>query len=170
MSEAPACASGQGGAKQRLQGRLAQLVRASRLHREGRRFESVAAYQRLPSPARFADLCPRYVCVHGESRGAAEVRPLCNIIPEVDCVAILEPRYCRCAADSSLHLAILLKFCSPQVVRRGLDWSEQGPPAADPGCRGRICHIGGLVAALDVAASCSRRPEAHCEARTHSLE
>jgi hypothetical protein len=29
-------------------GRLAQLVRASRLHREGRRFESVAAYQ--PSP------------------------------------------------------------------------------------------------------------------------
>ena len=32
----------------RRRGRLAQLVRASRLHREGRQFESVAAYQ--PSP------------------------------------------------------------------------------------------------------------------------
>src|ERR1700682_3662474 len=29
----------------RRRGRLAQLVRASRLHREGRRFESVTAYQ-----------------------------------------------------------------------------------------------------------------------------
>src|SRR4051812_3243419 len=34
----------------RRRGRLAQLVRASRLHREGRQFESVAAYQ----PSRFA--------------------------------------------------------------------------------------------------------------------
>jgi hypothetical protein len=32
----------------RRRGRLAQLVRASRLHREGREFESLAAYQ--PSP------------------------------------------------------------------------------------------------------------------------
>ncbi len=36
------------GAVNSRRGRLAQLVRASRLHREGRRFESVAAYQ--PSP------------------------------------------------------------------------------------------------------------------------
>src|SRR5229473_943405 len=33
----------------RRRGRLAQLVRASRLHREGRRFESVAAYQTGPA-------------------------------------------------------------------------------------------------------------------------
>ena len=39
------CIKGGRRAKQAAQGRLAQLVRASRLHREGRRFESVAAYQ-----------------------------------------------------------------------------------------------------------------------------
>src|SRR5205823_6339106 len=44
------CAKGGRRAKQAAQGRLAQLVRASRLHREGRQFESVAAYQ----PSRFA--------------------------------------------------------------------------------------------------------------------
>src|SRR6266566_6131514 len=42
------CIKGGRRAKQAAQGRLAQLVRASRLHREGRQFESVAAYQ--PSP------------------------------------------------------------------------------------------------------------------------
>ncbi len=44
------CIKGGRRAKQAAQGRLAQLVRASRLHREGRQFESVAAYQ----PSRFA--------------------------------------------------------------------------------------------------------------------
>src|SRR5258705_3637048 len=39
------CIKGGRRAKQAAQGRLAQLVRASRLHREGRQFESVAAYQ-----------------------------------------------------------------------------------------------------------------------------
>src|SRR6266403_5344485 len=48
-------------------GRLAQLVRASRLHREGRRFESVTAYQTnrqlgfsgLPLRQGYAALMPR---------------------------------------------------------------------------------------------------------------
>jgi hypothetical protein len=51
----------------RPQGRLAQLVRASRLHREGRRFESVTAYQTnrqpgfsgLPSRQRYAAIMPK---------------------------------------------------------------------------------------------------------------
>src|SRR5437868_4382225 len=38
------CTKGVRRAKNGASGRLAQLVRASRLHREGRRFESVAAY------------------------------------------------------------------------------------------------------------------------------
>src|SRR3954469_24377312 len=41
----PPLAPGAKAAVNRDRGRLAQLVRASRLHREGRRFESVTAYQ-----------------------------------------------------------------------------------------------------------------------------
>src|SRR6202011_2380399 len=40
----------------RRRGRLAQLVRASRLHREGRRFESVTAYQTDRQPGRRLEL------------------------------------------------------------------------------------------------------------------
>src|ERR1700682_220259 len=60
----------------RRRGRLAQLVRASRLHREGRRFESVTAYQKNRQPG-FLGLPLRqpYAAISAEHRLArAKVR------------------------------------------------------------------------------------------------
>src|ERR1700738_4039668 len=60
----------------RRRGRLAQLVRASRLHREGRRFESVTAYQKNRQPD-FSGLPLRqpYAAINAEVRLArAKVR------------------------------------------------------------------------------------------------
>src|SRR4051794_23714371 len=93
-ADMPPCTKGAGEAKQAPQGRLAQLVRASRLHREGREFESLAAYQ----PSRltgygwashpFAAVSPRVGCAQGEGCHAEARRAQADLLLSIPVLSI----------------------------------------------------------------------------------